>query len=729
MKQYFQLDIADKKYRSVLLLSYTMIAVLTVMTLISGIFLWFNSHTRKIIYDMSTVQLRNLDTIVSNSLNMYRIQLQTAWQDVDVRQYIYAGVKNWKNEYLMGNYFVKMCVNNGIADYVCLFKGNEFQYYGPYYPEEKERSQIETQILETVSDMQHFFIESDSGGKLCVFLTERSNVGAKPQSGIVYSLNLTRMERQLIAQENIDSVFLAFSSDGYPVLTGKLAEKDLDRIRKRVIGNGKMEQNQAIDINGSAYLCNYLYSDATDMYFVLIQDYQVLQQQMQGILGVSAICVIGSLLMALSLAVFLTNRFYYPLEEFFSKLRMGAILPGDEDYSKKQAEITSEKIISQFHMMSWQYHSDEVLGFLNGEEDEEIPLALRLSDRAEEGRFLLFWTSERVLNRKLMERLIERMEENLSGCKLASFYDSRASWMLLLLKEPIRVGRLTDTAWTVEQIRDVIADLPNEEGIEIYYAISETMDNEKELRPNFRELQTLQKYHLLGQSSAGMEAAQFEKRRTEEISPKIYDDYLNAVRKGKVDEAEKLLPYILDTLSGFEVHKILMSLAEFCVLLEQSIRGMEMAGRQRQEKCLEYYIRLTALYDRQDLEAYLKRLTEDVCLENSVYQEKTLRMNMLDAVEYIRAHYRDDSICVDQVAEQFHMSVSYFSKLFNEYVGMTFPEFINDLRLTYAKELLLANRDINIKRVAEMCGFSTTSYFSQQFKKKFGISPSSVRNK
>lgn len=169
MKQYFQLDIADKKYRSVLLLSYTMIAVLTVMTLISGIFLWFNSHTRKIIYDMSTVQLRNLDTIVSNSLNMYRIQLQTAWQDVDVRQYIYAGVKNWKNEYLMGNYFVKMCVNNGIADYVCLFKGNEFQYYGPYYPEEKERSQIETQILETVSDMQHFFIESDSGGKLCVF--------------------------------------------------------------------------------------------------------------------------------------------------------------------------------------------------------------------------------------------------------------------------------------------------------------------------------------------------------------------------------------------------------------------------------------------------------------------------------------------------------------------------------------------------------------------------------
>lgn len=73
-------------------------------------------------------------------------------------------------------------------------------------------------------------------------------------------------------------------------------------------------------------------------------------------------------------------------------------------------------------------------------------------------------------------------------------------------------------------------------------------------------------------------------------------------------------------------------------------------------------------------------------------------MNMLDAVEYIQEHYRDEDICVEQVAERFHMSVSYFSKLFNEYAGMTFPEFITDLRLTYAKEMLRANPDINIKR-------------------------------
>lgn len=184
----------------------------------------------------------------------------------------------------------------------------------------------------------------------------------------------------------------------------------------------------------------------------------------------------------------------------------------------------------------------------------------------------------------------------------------------------------------------------------------------------------------------------------------------------------------MDELSSYNIKKVLLSLSELCVQIEQCIFSCELTGKQRQENYLDHYIKITSLYDRSDLENYLKHLTEEICFENSVFQEKTLRMNMLDAVEYIQEHYRDEDICVEQVAERFHMSVSYFSKLFNEYAGMTFPEFITDLRLTYAKEMLRANPDINIKKVAEICGFSTTSYFSSQFKKKFGLSPSAVRN-
>lgn len=320
------------------------------------------------------------------------------------------------------------------------------------------------------------------------------------------------------------------------------------------------------------------------------------------------------------------------------------------------------------------------------------------------------------------------LERNHSGCKISAFADTGSPWLLILLKEPVRSGSLSDWNKLQPLLEDECTQMAKVHGTQIFYAVSALISEEKDLRPNFQELQMLLKYHLLGQSRKGMTSEIFDDRKKLDIPKKIYDDFLDRIKKGKTEEAIAQLPLLLDELSSYNIKKVLLSLSELCVQIEQCIFSCELTGKQRQENYLDHYIKITSLYDRSDLENYLKHLTEEICFENSVFQEKTLRMNMLDAVEYIQEHYRDEDICVEQVAERFHMSVSYFSKLFNEYAGMTFPEFITDLRLTYAKEMLRANPDINIKKVAEICGFSTTSYFSSQFKKKFGLSPSAVRN-
>ena len=67
MGKYFKLDIANKKYRSVLLLSYSIIAIIAVSIVITGVFAWFNSYTQKVVYDMSMVQLQNLETTFASS--------------------------------------------------------------------------------------------------------------------------------------------------------------------------------------------------------------------------------------------------------------------------------------------------------------------------------------------------------------------------------------------------------------------------------------------------------------------------------------------------------------------------------------------------------------------------------------------------------------------------------------------------------------------------------------
>lgn len=731
MGKYFKLDIANKKYRSVLLLSYSIIAIIAVAIVITGVFAWFNSYTQKVVYDMSMVQLQNLETTFANSVDMCRTQLQTAWQDSNIKQHIYTQNESWKNEIWIGNYFQRLCVNNGFAEYICLFRNeNEFRYYGWRYPSHSETEQIEKGVMDTANDMEQFIINTDTRSNLCIFLTERNAMGEKPVRGIVYSLDLDALEKTLVSQEVEDTTLLVYKSDGQALMKGKLPGEQREEVWNYVCAGDFQGGSQEILLNHSKYLCNSIYNESLDMHFVMLQDYHIMQRKLSEIKKAAFFSVIISLLTALLLAVFLANKFYYPLEDFFSRISSGPeLVPGNEDYSKKQAEITSDKIISQIHMLSQQYHSDKILGFLGGNEaDAMIPPVLKLQDRSEQCILILFWTDEHILDSQAAQDICLTMEENHPGCKISAFSETKASWTLIMVKEPVRIGTLKDMERIFAMLSAVCRQIRERDSIHIYYAISALITDENELRPAFRDLQTLQKYHLLGRSAQGMTAELLKEGKESVIPGKIYDGLLNHIRAGKAEESVTCIPEILEELSGYEIRKVLLSLSDLCVQMEQCTMGCELTGRQRQEKYLDHYVKITSLYDKNDLEYYLKHLAEETCFENSVYQEKTLRMNMLDAVEYIRNHYRDDDICVELVADQFHISVSYFSKLFNEYVGMTFPEFINDLRLTYASEMLRSNPEVNIKKVAEICGFGNTSYFSSQFKKKFGISPSAFRN-
>lgn len=186
MKKHFKLDITNKQYRSVLLLSYSTIAIIAIAIVLTGLFSWFNVYTQRVIYNLSMTQLQNLDTTISNNLDMWRTQLQTAWQDANIKQHIYTQSDSWKTENWIGSYLQRLCVNNGFAEYVCLFRSeDEFRYYGWRYPEEAEIQQIEQRIMETQNDTQQFIIETSNRKNLCIFLTDRKAMGVSPQRGII----------------------------------------------------------------------------------------------------------------------------------------------------------------------------------------------------------------------------------------------------------------------------------------------------------------------------------------------------------------------------------------------------------------------------------------------------------------------------------------------------------------------------------------------------------------
>lgn len=95
------------------------------------------------------------------------------------------------------------------------------------------------------------------------------------------------------------------------------------------------------------------------------------------------------------------------------------------------------------------------------------------------------------------------------------------------------------------------------------------------------------------------------------------------------------------------------------------------------------------------------------------------------AIEYIHAHYLD-SLTLQEVANVVHVSKNYFSILFKKTTGHNFIDYVIDLRIQKAKELLHAT-DLKIYEVAERSGTSDVKYFSKLFKKITGWTPNEYR--
>ena len=93
------------------------------------------------------------------------------------------------------------------------------------------------------------------------------------------------------------------------------------------------------------------------------------------------------------------------------------------------------------------------------------------------------------------------------------------------------------------------------------------------------------------------------------------------------------------------------------------------------------------------------------------------------AIEMISENYASGNLSVPELAKLCNVSEVYFRKVFSTVFGLSPIKYINDLKIARAKELLLTQM-YSVAEVSEMSGFSDISYFSREFKKAVGVSPS-----
>lgn len=93
------------------------------------------------------------------------------------------------------------------------------------------------------------------------------------------------------------------------------------------------------------------------------------------------------------------------------------------------------------------------------------------------------------------------------------------------------------------------------------------------------------------------------------------------------------------------------------------------------------------------------------------------------AIEYVEENFRGSKISVSYLANKCGISEDYLKKLFIKKFGMAPKKYIIQLKINHACDLLRTER-YSITQVADLCGYEDVYYFSRQFKKYIGVTPS-----
>lgn len=95
---------------------------------------------------------------------------------------------------------------------------------------------------------------------------------------------------------------------------------------------------------------------------------------------------------------------------------------------------------------------------------------------------------------------------------------------------------------------------------------------------------------------------------------------------------------------------------------------------------------------------------------------------IMPAIKYLENNFQNPNLSNAELARQCNISEIYFRRIFTEHYKTTPRQFIIDIRVSRAKQLL-SEGALKVCAVAERCGFSNHYHFCRVFKERTGLTP------
>lgn len=221
-----------------------------------------------------------------------------------------------------------------------------------------------------------------------------------------------------------------------------------------------------------------------------------------------------------------------------------------------------------------------------------------------------------------------------------------------------------------------------------------------------------------------------------------YEDYstldkyqkqlIESIKSGNEAGVKENTKYIADYLTNNNININYMRNFYYTTLssinnIRISVSSADMDKKYSEGEDIASLIKLIEKSDKaEELNSLLGDVSIKIASKVNNFNNKSIKLIMRKAIDYIQDHY-NEQVTLNEVAENIYVSTFYISRMFKKELGKSFVDYLNDVRIDKAKELL---KDVKYKtyEVAEKVGISDPHYFSKLFKKYSGMTPSEFRD-
>lgn len=562
-------------------------------------------------------------------------------------------------------------------------------------------------------------------------------------SGIFISLDMDRVKAHILGTGALYGI--VFDKNGQLLLTGEAAkpgvEKDSrDSLYQWAAASSELSGSRLLRTAGGQYLCSYYRYPEKDFVVLSISPYSSLMEPLTRQRDFFLLAAGLIFLSGVFLQYVITRRLYLPIERITRDMTSSRYMPDQEMDEFSLIRHVYEQALNEIEVMEENQaiflpplRADLLRQIiLHNEDPEQISTMLKKQgwQIPFDGLFLsCFFIENRNDNEPplpLLQARIQQLVHETIGSQLYTEFVAISFDQVVCF---FNTGQTP--ALTFEQLVDMIENV--KETVLAAYPVSLTVSlagiahGMEDVSRLYKRCLELRNYRFV----LGYNQVIYQKR-TIELMPecltfpdKLASEISSCMIQGNQEQFEQYVGEFQNILKQYAYQPaiLLYSRVYFDVLVH-----LQKTNIPDQE-----------VYLSASLLQMPKTIEQAGSILNHMYEQyQTLRLAAEQSKEnkhtekisagqrYIGEHFNEVNLSAGSVAEYLGYSTNYFSRLFKSITGFFINDYIRQIRILKAQELL-SETDLTINSIAEATGFGSVNYFYSIFKKETGLTPAAYR--